>query len=70
LSEQPGDGADLVDVTGMTLDRIRQLCDPDSGPGAENLTDRPVLRRALRRILDDARRADESFAGFNDTSTD
>lgn len=71
MSDQPAaDDADLVDVTGLTLDRIRRLCDPESGLDAEDLADRPVLRQALRRILDDAQRAEESFAGFNDSSTD
>jgi FXSXX-COOH protein len=43
--------SDLVDLTGIDLDRIRAL--PDSAFGA-----------ALRRVLDEARTDTERYAGF------
>lgn len=65
LSEQPAPDDDqaLVDLVGLTLDRIRRLCGQDALEPDE-LTDRPVLRQALLRVQQDARNAEESFAGF------
>jgi len=67
LSEPPAeDSSALVDLTGMTLERIRQLCDPSVGLDPDGLANRPVLRRALLRMRREAAQEEETFAGFND----
>jgi uncharacterized protein len=66
LSEPPAeDGSYLVDLTGMTLERIARLCDPAAGLDPDGLEDRPVLRRALLRVREETERGQETFAGFN-----
>jgi len=67
LTEPPAqESSRLVDLTGMTLARIRQLCDPSADPdGFADLAIRPALRRALLRVQLEAARGDETFAGFD-----
>jgi hypothetical protein len=64
LSEPPVE--DLVDLTGMTLERIRQLCDPSADLDPDGVANRPVLRRALLRIRRETAQGEQTFAGFND----
>jgi hypothetical protein len=67
VSELPAEeAASLADVTGMTLERIRQLCAPSAGLDPDHLTGRPVLREALLRLWRETEQGEESFAGFND----
>jgi hypothetical protein len=49
----------------MTLERIRQLCDPSADLDPDGLANRPVLRRALLRIRREAAQGEETFAGFS-----
>lgn len=49
----------------MTLERIRQLCDPSADLDPDDLANRPVLRRALLRVRREAAREEQTFAGFN-----
>lgn len=67
MSEPPAqESSRLVDLTGMTLARIRQLCDLSADPdGPEDLAIRPALRRALLRVRLEAALGDETFAGFD-----
>lgn len=66
MSEPPAeDSSALVDLTGMTLERIRQLCDPSADLDPDGLANRPVLRRALLRIRREAAQGEETFAGFS-----
>jgi len=67
LSEPPAeDSSALIDLTGMTLERIRQLCDPSADLDPDGLANRPALRRALLRIRRETAQGEETFAGFND----
>jgi hypothetical protein len=50
----------------MTLERIRQLCDPSADLDPDGLANRPALRRALLRIRRETAQGEETFAGFND----
>ena len=66
MSEPPAeDSSYLVDLTGMTLERIRQLCDPSADLDPDGLANRPALRRALLRIQREAAQEEETFAGFS-----
>jgi hypothetical protein len=66
LSEPPAeDGTSLVDLTGMTLERIRQLCDPSADLDLDGLANRPVLRGALLRVWREAAEGEQTFAGHN-----
>jgi hypothetical protein len=56
--------AHLIDLTEMTLDKIVHLCETtgrDLDP--EDIADRPVLQRALRRVQAEADRGHETFCG-------
>lgn len=56
------DATHLVDLTGIALGRITRLCEAaarDLTP--EDMADRPALRRALRRIEEEAQRSGGNF---------
>jgi hypothetical protein len=62
----PDDTAPLVDLSGMTLERIARLCGPSaSGLDANDVADRPVLRQALLRVQREGARASDLLAGFS-----
>jgi hypothetical protein len=67
LSEPvPDEAAPLVDLSGITLERIAKLC----GSSADSLdpadvTDRPVLRRALLRVRQEGESSGGLLAGFS-----
>jgi hypothetical protein len=66
LSEPlPADSSPLVDLTGMTLERIRQICDPSARLDPDDLANRPVLRRALLRLRQEATQGEQTLAGFS-----
>jgi hypothetical protein len=66
LSEPPAeDSSSLVDLTGMTLERIRQICDSSADLDPDGLANRPVLRWALLRVQREAAEGEQSFAGHN-----
>ena len=62
----PDEAAPLVDLSGITLERIARLCGPSaSGLDPDDVTDRPVLRRAVQRVQREGERSSGLFAGFN-----
>lgn len=62
---QAEDGSYLVDLTGMTLDRIARLCDASADLDPDGLAERPVLQRAFLRVREETERGQETFAGFD-----
>ena len=66
MSEPPAeDSSSLVDLTGMTLERIRQLCDLSADLDPDGLANRPVLRKALLRVQRETALDEQTFAGFS-----
>jgi hypothetical protein len=62
----PGEAATLVDLTSVTLEQIARLCGSSVGSlDADDIADRPVLRRALLRVRQDSERNNGLFAGFS-----
>lgn len=62
----PEHASPLVDLTGIKLDRIAHLCARAAGNLVpDDLEDRPVLRRALRRVQEEAERTGETFVGHS-----
>lgn len=62
----PDEAAPLVDLSGITLERIARLCGPSAGGlDPDDVTDRPVLRRALLRVQREGERSSGLFAGFS-----
>jgi hypothetical protein len=65
-----GDFPLLVDLTGVALDRVAQLCqEAASALEPEDAEDYPAIQRALRRVQDEAGRAGEAFVGHSDNSS-
>ena len=53
-----------VDLTGIPLDQIARLCESAAGElSPDEASDRPILRRALRRALETAGHGGEVVAG-------
>lgn len=67
MSEPAADeAAPLVDLSGITLERIARLCGPSAGNlDPDDVTDRPLLRRALLRVQQEGERSSGLLAGFN-----
>lgn len=66
IEPAPGEETTLVDLTSVTLERIARLCGSSVGSlDTEDITDRPVLRRALLRVRQDSERNNESFVGYS-----
>jgi FXSXX-COOH protein len=68
MSEPVQDGDSLaVDLTGIPLDQIARLCAATANDlSPEDATDRPALRRALRRVRETAGQEGEAFAGHGE----
>lgn len=61
----PDEADALVDLSGITLERIARLCGPSaSGLDPDDITDRPVLRRAVRRVQREGERGSGLLAFF------
>ncbi len=62
----PDEAAPLVDLSGITLERIARLCGPSaSGLDPDDITDRPVLRRAVEKVQREGERGTGLVAGFD-----
>ncbi|MGA2830285.1 MAG: hypothetical protein ABSF03_29725 [Streptosporangiaceae bacterium] len=62
----PGEADPLVDLSDITLERIARLCGPSaSGLDPDDITDRPMLRRAVRKVQRDGERGSGLLAGFS-----
>lgn len=62
----PDETAPLVDLSGITLERIARLCGPSaSGLDPDDITDRPMLRSAVEKVQRDGERGTGLLAGFS-----
>jgi hypothetical protein len=62
----PDEAEPLVDLSGITLERIARLCRASaSGLDPDDLKDRPVLRRAMRKVQREGERGSGLLAGFS-----
>lgn len=62
----PDEAGPLVDLSGVTLERIARLCGPAaSGVDPDDVTDRPALRQALLRVRREGECRSGLFAGFS-----
>jgi len=61
-----GEATEFIDLSGVTLDRVAWLCESAAQElSPEDAADRPVLRRALHRVQEEASRAGEMFSGHS-----